>query len=451
MGTFIIVAIIVVLFWAMVYSMSQKNKAEKFSRTAAQQSQTASNKIKQLETTIEQMEATAVLKSDESKSLNEQKRLLSEELSEAKQEIKSLTLLIDAEQNKKHKLYLRLTNKSADNAENIFSVENTAADYLMYNCVSNISAFPFMAKLMSDYATVDLKIMANSLNWGSSQERAKKVASIREIRKETKELLEQYKIYEYQLHYLYELFPALKDIVDTEYNELPPALNLNAIEHDQTRDYLSKEEWENLSECEKNQLALDRYKESHNKSKWQIGRDYELYVGYMFESVGYDVEYFGANMGLEDLGRDIIAKKDGITYIIQCKYWSQVKTIHEKHIAQLYGTTISYCIENDITPGKNVIGMFVTNIEFSDMAKKFADMLKIKLLGSHSAGDYPMIKCNIGTDEYGKQIKIYHLPFDQQYDSVKIDKTKGERVVTTVAEAESLGFRRAYKWHGESA
>lgn len=316
---------------------------------------------------------------------------------------------------------------------------------------SNIDGLPYLAKVKADYETLDLEKLAQQLDWGDSRERAKKVASIRQIRKETKDLLEQYKIYEYQLHYLYELFPALKDIVDTEYNELPPTLNLNTIEHDKTRDYLSKEEWESLSECEKNQLALDRYKESHNKSKWQIGRDYELYVGYMFEQKGYDVDYFGSNMGLEDLGRDIIAKKNGKTYIVQCKYWSQVKTIHEKHIAQLYGTTISYCIENDLKPGKDVIGMFVTNIEFSDMAKKFADMLKIKLSGSQPTGEYPMIKCNIGTDENGKATKIYHLPFDQQYDSVKIDKKKGECVVTTVAEAEALGFRRAFKWHGESA
>ena len=60
---------------------------------------------------------------------------------------------------------------------------------------------------------------------------------------------------------------------------------------------------------ERNQLALDRYKASHKKSKWQIGRDYELYIGYRYSQSGYSVDYFGSYMGLEDLGRDLICKK----------------------------------------------------------------------------------------------------------------------------------------------
>ena len=60
--------------------------------------------------------------------------------------------------------------------------------------------------------------------------------------------------------------------------------------------------------------------------------------------------------------------------------------------------------------------------------------------------DYTCIKCNIGRDMYG-ETKIYHLPFDQQYDSTKISK-KGEFYAMTVAEAEEAGFRRAFKWFG---
>jgi hypothetical protein len=31
--------------------------------------------------------------------------------------------------------------------------------------------------------------------------------------------------------------------------------------------------------------------------------------------------------------------------------------------------------------------------------------------------------------------KVYHLPFDQQYDTTRIDKNKGELYVSTAAEA----------------
>ena len=57
---------------------------------------------------------------------------------------------------------------------------------------------------------------------------------------------------------------------------------------------------------------------------------------------------------------------------------------------------------------------------------------------------YPCIKCNISV----KGEKIYHLPFDQQYDRTKITPKKGDLYVATVAEAEAAGFRRAKKWSG---
>ena len=43
--------------------------------------------------------------------------------------------------------------------------------------------------------------------------------------------------------------------------------------------------------------------------------------------------------------------------------------------------------------------------------------------------------------------KIYHLPFDQQYDKAMIDISKGERWVKSIKEAEDFGFRRAWRWN----
>lgn len=50
--------------------------------------------------------------------------------------------------------------------------------------------------------------------------------------------------------------------------------------------------------------------------------------------------------------------------------------------------------------------------------------------------------------KYGHRTKIYHLPFDQQYDATKINSA-GEFMATTIAEAENAGFRRAHKWFGK--
>lgn len=312
---------------------------------------------------------------------------------------------------------------------------------------SNLTVIPYMAAILADYQTYSIEILAKQLNWGKSVERKKKVASIREIRKATKELVQQNLEAKYQLEYLLKLFPALEDVVETDYKQLP-IIDIDKIsEYDRTRDWLSKEEYQQLGSIERNQLALDRYKASHNKTKWQIGRDYELFVGHKYLQTGYTVDFYGSYMGMEDLGRDLIAKKGNKTLIIQCKYWSQAKLIHEKHIMQLYGTVICYCIEHNISY-EQVKGILFTNTHLSETSKKMADYLNIKYVEDLEKGDYPCIKCNIGHDENGIQTKIYHLPFDQQYDIVKIDK-KGEFYASTVKEAEEAGFRRAHKWFGK--
>ena len=310
---------------------------------------------------------------------------------------------------------------------------------------SNLTAIPYMAGIISDIETIGLEKLAFGLDWGRSQKRLDKVKSIREIRKDAKAMVEKNKEAQYQLAYLMELFPNLEDVIECEFNSLPAVEVSELSERDATRDYLSKEEYRTLTVTERNQLALDRYNNSHNKTKWQIGRDYEQYVGYQYRKKGYDVDDFGSYMGMEDLGRDIIAKKENNVLIIQCKYWSSIKQIHEKHVTQLYGTMISYCIENNVEQ-ENVKGVLITNIQLSEMAKKMASYLGIQYVENYEMGAYPCIKCNIGHGVDG-ETRIYHLPFDQQYDATKIKK-KGEFYAMTVAEAEAAGFRRTYKWFG---
>ena len=338
--------------------------------------------------------------------------------------------LDELEQVRKNKITLR--EKELDELEQSLNVFR-----------SNLKAIPYMSAIIADYETYGLEILAKQLDWGQSYERSKKVASIREIRKAAKEMAEKNLEAKYQLAYLLNLYPNLEDIIEMEYSQLPVVSFENATEYDKTRDWLSKEEYQILSNIEKNQLALDRYKNSHSKSKWQIGRDYELFVGYTYENKGYSVDYFGSYMGLEDLGRDLICKKGNQTLIIQCKYWSKEKVINEKHITQLYGTTVSYRIENGIKAQP----ILITNTTLSEQAKKMADYLKVKYIENFEKGDYPCIKCNIGKSEYGTAEYIYHLPFDQMYDCTKIDKP-GEFMAMTVAEAENAGFRRAFRWFG---
>jgi hypothetical protein len=192
------------------------------------------------------------------------------------------------------------------------------------------------------------------------------------------------------------------------------------------------------TEAEKAKKQLDNYWRKR-KSKEEIGRDYERYIGWTYEDAGYKVQYNGIEKKLEDGGIDLICFKGNKIDIVQCKNWAKEKIVHEKHINQLYGAFQSYKIEYNISNSIEAKAIFVTSAEASPTARKVANNLVVELNENlHMDKTYPCIKCNLSST--GE--KIYHLPFDGQYDRTKITK-KGECYVRTVEEAEQMGFRRA--------
>lgn len=301
---------------------------------------------------------------------------------------------------------------------------------------------PFLAQIYSDYLYyLDLKV-SDYLEYKRIP--AQKAADeVKIIAKEKRNLTEKLKIIEHQLLVYENAFPWLEDFKEVTVDELNEIVNNKDVqdEYEILRKYLSPEEYQKMSTSEKYQLALDRYKNSNKKTNWQIGIDFERYIGYLYEIKGYSVIYNGAIEKLEDMGRDLIATKGENIVVIQCKNWSKQKTIHEKHVFQLYGTMISLKIDN---PSKNIKGEFITTAKLSEKAKLIAEKLNIKIVEDVKYDkNYPCIKCNISRKD---KTKIYHLPFDQQYDKVDIEIQRGEKYVGTVLEAEQLGFRRAYKW-----
>lgn len=303
--------------------------------------------------------------------------------------------------------------------------------------------YPWLAKLRADaYETAEAQWVEylKSKNRPAMQ-KAFEVGSIihgtlRQARMAAKQA-------EYQVHFYESLFPWLLD-----YKELPP---IEAFSYTQgegappedeaavIRHYLSPEDWSTLSETERYQLVLDRYI-ARNKTSWEVGIEYERYIGYLCEKRGYGVIYNGARTKLEDMGRDLVLQREGEVILVQCKRWASEKTVHENHVFQLAGSVFEYQYQH---PEISVSGVLVTSTKLSDVANRCAVSLGIQVYPNVPFQEYPRIKCNIGRDGS----RIYHLPIDQQYDNVVISAA-GEFYVTTVAEAEAAGFRRAYRWRG---
>jgi len=327
--------------------------------------------------------------------------------------------------------------------------------------------FPWLAKAYDDYFRLqDLKIedyLANKPHPVLKDSKANEVR--RQFAKERREAEKAARIADYLLEYCRELAPWLDEYIGLEAAELDQIIKeIHSSWEKKEREFdeevkrhFGPKIYEGLTPTEKLQKKLDWYWEKPNKSNWQIGRDYERYIGYLYETKGWNVYYHGKK-GFEDLGRDLICKKDNAVDIVQCKYWAREKIIHEKHIYYLFGTTVEYFLENfgdeeelqlalfpDLVHGRNVTPKLIITIEVSPKAEQVAKVLGVAI-EKIPFEYYPSVKCNVSrrTGE-----KIFHLPFDQQYDTTLIEEEKLECYVETVAEAEALGFRHAYRWMGE--
>jgi len=298
---------------------------------------------------------------------------------------------------------------------------------------------PWLSAQIADFFRLqDMKI-ADSLE--TKRPPALKAAEdVRRISREKQQFILRAKQAEYQLHTFYSLFPWLEDYAELDLNESAQYVFDSDKAEDRERILLSRlpeKEYLALDSTEKTQLALERWR-CRSRTNWEAGRDYERYVCYLYEQQGYKVVSNGALNGKEDMGRDLIATKKGELLVIQCKWWRDFRIIHENHVFQLYGTSVEYSIRR----GKKATPILYTTTSLSDVARHCAEKIGVVIFENQPFPEYPLIKCNISkTGE-----KIYHLPFDQQYDRVQIDFSSGEYYAKSVAEAEACGFRRAKKW-----
>lgn len=379
--------------------------------------------------------------------------MLESDLNHGKRKTSELSETLKTAEREKHELMRTL------NAERLeFQQQKT-----VFN--ERAELFPWLAAAFADLELYRGKVDAQHL-FNKSHPATKAAEKVREYSQRLSQETKLQRALRYRLLFLENSFPWIQDLTEdtlSEYITNLETLSTSAPDtseesEDPVRGYLADAEYRNLSPADRNQLALDRWKK-RRKTPWEVGRDYERYIGFELESDGYEVTYFGAVEGFDDLGRDLIARKKGVTRIIQCKYWSAHKEIHEKHIFQLFGSVVEYIAREKMQSHSidlfsqyekfsDIQAEFVTSTKLSMRAKEFSSILNVKVRELQPIGTYPMIKCNIS--KRGGE-KVYHLPFDQQYDRTRIEPHLGELYVSTTKEAEDRGFRRAFRWKSGQA
>ena len=263
--------------------------------------------------------------------------------------------------------------------------------------------------------------------------------NVKNISKEKRSWIIKAKDYEYQIKQLEEFFPKLKDYKEAIQDELISHLDEND-ETDPILKLLSVEEWNSLSVGQREDLAIERYLNGASRSAWDAGLKYERYLGSLYENDGWFVEYIGALNGLEDYGRDLICSKNNVVRVIQAKRWKENSPLYMKHVVQIFGTTLLLQQERSLL--ETPTPMLVSTSAFAEDSKRAAQALTVKLVVKPLDKNYSCMK--VHKSRSGEA--LYHLPFDQQYDRIQMDISKGDAFVKTVKEALNMGARRAQKY-----
>jgi hypothetical protein len=294
-------------------------------------------------------------------------------------------------------------------------------------------------KAMDDYIGVQLR---NKHREASSAD-----LEVARLQAERRQLKGRVKYLEYQLVSYKEYFPFLEDYENPILDE---AVQLHLghddpflLEHkDPVLKYLSNDEYERLTVAERDQLALDRYLRN-GLTPASIGSLYDRYIGYLYEREGWEVRYQPIAVGVKGLSKDLICSKDDLIHYVHVRCWAPDKLIHERHILNLYGTvqmlSVRLCEDQLFAP--KIVPRLITNAHLSQNAREAALHLGVEVKENFKLNsNFPMIKCRVDAET---RERIYHLPFDEQYDDVQIEPQRGECYARTVFEAEQLGFRRA--------
>ena len=113
------------------------------------------------------------------------------------------------------------------------------------------------------------------------------------------------------------------------------------------------------------QVAANADRDALNGMSWQ---EFEALVGEVFRRTGYAVTETGG--GGADGGIDLILKKDGETFLVQCKQWKAYK-VGVSTVRELYGVMAAQGATG---------GFVVTSGVFTDEARAFAAGRNIELV-----------------------------------------------------------------------
>ena len=106
------------------------------------------------------------------------------------------------------------------------------------------------------------------------------------------------------------------------------------------------------------------------KENEKKGKDFELYVGKEYETLGYTVSYNGIGRKRKDEGIDIIAKNYQEILLIQCKNWKSKKITH-KELKEFIANCMIYKEKYLKNEKRNIKNIYITSNDILEKSAKY--------------------------------------------------------------------------------
>ena len=155
-----------------------------------------------------------------------------------------------------------------------------------------------------------------------------------------------------------------------------------------------------------------------------INKRYRIYIGYLYERMGWDVDY--------SFGKNLISRKDNKIIVTLTE---SVSTIDLDNMYSLVGTAMEYRKDNI---NDTVSAMCITSSALISRVKSLAQKFNIAVREHFYFRNFPCVRCKADVDGQ----KVYYVPDDEEYLSVKVNLLRGDKYCWSAEDAEYVGFNR---------
>lgn len=164
-----------------------------------------------------------------------------------------------------------------------------------------------------------------------------------------------------------------------------------------------------------------------SSSNMGLNKRYRIYIGYLHERMGWNVDYSS--------GKNLLSSKENKLIVTISE---TVTTVDLSAMYTLLGTAMELKRDN---PSSTVSAMCITSSALISRVRLLAQKFSIAVREQFSFRNFPCVRCKADVDGQ----RVYYVPDDEEYLSVGINVTEGDRYCWTTDEAEAMHFYPVYR------